>query len=118
MKIKSNDKIKVLAGKDKGKTGKVLQVLDTGKKIRVVVEGINLLIKHQKPRKQGEKGERIQFPAPLDISNVAFICSKCNKTSRVSFKITKLNTDSDDTSGAKKKRQVKNRVCRKCQEVI
>ena len=85
MKIKKNDKVKVLAGKDKGKTGKVLSVLTA--KNRVVVEGINLLNKNMRPKKQGEKGQRIQFPAPFNMSNVALIDPQSNKQARVGYKI-------------------------------
>lgn len=85
MKIKKNDKIKVLAGKDKGKTGKVLSVLTA--KNRVVVEGINLLNKNMRPKKQGEKGQRIQFPAPFHMSNVALIDPQSNQPARAGYKI-------------------------------
>ena len=102
MKLKTNDTVKVLHGKNRGKTGKILQVLPgLGK---VSVEGINQLIKNLKPRKEGEKGQRITFPSPIDISNLALICPKCGKSTRVGFK--KL----DD---GKKLRQ-----CKKCKETI
>ncbi len=109
MKIKTGDKVKILAGKDKGKTGKVLQVFV--KENRVVVEGLNLLLKHQRARKQGESGQRIQFPAPINTSNLAFICPKCGSTTRVGYKIENISDDSG-------KRSVKNRICRKCKETI
>ena len=84
MKLKKGDKVKVLAGKDRGKTGVVLQVLTD--KNKASVEGINLLVKNIKPQKSGEKGQRIKFPAPLQLSNLALICSKCGKTTRVGYK--------------------------------
>jgi large subunit ribosomal protein L24 len=102
MKIKKGDKIKVLTGKDRGKTGKVLQVFT--KKRKISVEGINLMTKHLRPKKEREKGQKIQFPAPLDITNVMLICPKCNKPTRVGVKILE-----------NKKRQ---RRCKKCQEII
>lgn len=108
MKIKKGDKVIILSGKDKGKTGKVLQVFVAEK--RVVIEGLNLLLKHQRPKKQGEKGQRIQFPAPMNISNVSLICPKCNKRTRVGYQIIK----SEDKSNKK----IKNRICQKCKEVI
>lgn len=108
MKIKTGDKIQVLAGKDKGKTGKVLQIFVTEN--RVVIEGLNLMIKHQRPQKQGEKGQRIQFPSPMDISNVAMVCSKCGKLTRIGTKEIK----SEDS----KKKNTKSRICKKCNEVI
>jgi len=102
MKIKKGDKIKVLLGKDKGKTGKVLQVLN--KKEKISVEGINLTTKHMKPRKEKEKGQKIQFPAPIDVTNAILICPKCNKPTRIGFK----------TLENKKH----HRMCKKCQEII
>jgi len=97
MKIRRGDKVKVISGKDKGKTGKVLKVFPRLGK--VVVEGINILKKHQKPRRQGEKGGRISFPGPISISNVQLICTKCEKPTRVGF----------EKSGEKKVR-----ICKKC----
>lgn len=85
MRIKKNDKVKILAGKDKGKTGKVLAII-AGKN-KVTVEGINLLYKNMRPKKQGEKGQKIQFPAPLNVSNVALLDPKTNKQTRVGYKI-------------------------------
>lgn len=110
MNIKKGDKVQVIAGKDKGKTGKVLQVFPSKK--RVSVEGLNLLIKHLRPRRQNEKGQRIEFPAPFDISNMMLLCPKCNKPTRVAYKIQK----SEGTSQTKKSK--KYRVCKKCKQVI
>lgn len=84
MRIKKDDKVKILAGKDKGKTGKVLAIL-AGKN-KVTVEGVNLLYKNMRPKKQGEKGQKIQYPAPLNVSNVALIDPKNNKPTRVGYK--------------------------------
>jgi len=109
MKIKTGDKVKILAGKDKGKSGKVLQVFT--KEERIVVEGLNLLLKHQRPRKQGETGQRIQFPAPLNISNVALICPKCGAAARVGFKVEKNTAETG-------KKNIKSRICKKCKEII
>lgn len=105
MKIKKGDKVKILAGKDKGKTGKVIQVFP--EKNRVVVEGRNILIKNVRPRRQGEKGQKVEFPAAVSASNVELICPKCNKPSRVGYKIL---------GGEQKRRKV--RMCRKCKELI
>ncbi len=102
MKNKKGDKVKILTGKDKGKTGKVLKVVKSAGKISI--EGINLRIKHMRPQKQGEKGQRIQFPAPMDISNVMLICPKCSQATRVGMK--KLEDKS------------KVRVCKKCKETF
>lgn len=104
MKIKKGDRVKVIAGKDKGKKGKVLQVYAARNKASV--EGINLAIKHVKPRKQNEKGQKIEFPAPLNISNLMLLCPKCNKSTRIAFKIL---TDQKNN---------KVRICAKCKELI
>ncbi len=85
MNIKKGDKVIVLAGKDKGKTGKVLQVFSKLK--RVSVEGVNVAYKNLKPRQQGEKGQRVEFPSPLHISNLALVDPKTNKPTRVGKKV-------------------------------
>jgi len=88
MKIKTGDKVKVLIGKDKSKTGKVVQVLNNKKnnQMYVVVDGANLLKKHMRPRRQGEKGQIIELPAPIHISNVMMIDNKTGKPTRVGYK--------------------------------
>jgi large subunit ribosomal protein L24 len=104
--IKKGDKVKILAGKDRGKTGKVLQIFVSEN--RASVEGLNLLIKHMRPRKKGEQGQRIEFPAPLNISNLMIVCPKCGKASRTGAKIV------SSEQGRKKKY----RVCKKCKQTI
>lgn len=85
MKIKTGDNVIMLSGKDKGKKGKVLKAFpSTGK---VVVEGINILKKHQKARQQGKSGEVIELPSPVDASNVALIDPKSNKATRINYKV-------------------------------
>ncbi len=88
MKIKTGDKVKVLSGKSRGKQGKVIQVLTNKKnnKIYVVVEGLNLLKKHIRPRRQGEKGQIIELPAPLHVSKVMLLDPKSGKPTRVGYK--------------------------------
>jgi large subunit ribosomal protein L24 len=110
MNIKKEDKVKILTGKDRDKIGKVLQVLPVRRKVSV--EGLNLLIKHLRPRRQGEKGQRIEFPAFIDASNVALICPKCGQATRVGYKIIKIEVADQ---GQKSK---KFRVCQKCKEII
>lgn len=68
MKIKKGDKVKVLAGKDKGKSGVILSTLT--KENKVIVEGINLVKKHNKAKKRGEKGVIVEISAPIHASNV------------------------------------------------
>jgi len=109
MKIKKGDKVKILAGKDKGKIGKVLQVFESAN--RASIEGLNLLVKHMRPRKQGEKGQRIEFPAPMNLSNVILVCTKCDKPTRVGYKY--LEVTKNDI-----KQNKKVRICKKCKQVI
>ena len=101
MRIRKGDQIQIIAGKDKGKSGKVLRVVP--EKLRIVVEGLNLAKKHMKPKKGGEKGQRIEVPMSLSISNVMLVCPKCGKLTRVEFKISKNE---------------KSRVCKKCKSEI
>ena len=105
MKIKKGDKVKVIAGKDKGKSGKVIQVFSAENKF--VIEGINLRYKNLRPRKANEKGQRIEFPAPLEGSNVALVCPKCGQATRVALEV----------SGRGRARS-KLRKCKQCQEVL
>lgn len=102
MRIKKGDKVKVLVGKDRGKTGKVLRVLPETE--RVSVEGVNLLYKNMRARKQGEKGQRIQFPGSLPASNVGLVCPKCGAVTRVGSKTLENGK--------------RVRACAKCHEVI
>lgn len=84
MKIKKGDTITMLIGKDKGKTGKILQVLP--KSGKAVVESLNLVKRHQRPKKQGQKGEIISRPRPIDISNVMLICRHCKSPARMGIR--------------------------------
>jgi large subunit ribosomal protein L24 len=85
MKIKKSDNVIVIAGKDKGKKGKVLKTLAL--KEKVVVEGVNIKKKHMRPRKSGQKGQIVDVAAPIHVSNVALIDPKTNKPTRVGMKI-------------------------------
>jgi large subunit ribosomal protein L24 len=81
MKIRTGDTVLVLSGKDRGKRGRVIRVMP--RENREVVEGINLAWKHQKPRLAGQKGTKIQIPAPLFASKVMLVCPHCDKPTRV-----------------------------------
>ena len=105
MRIKKGDNVKVMTGKDKGKSGKVIQVFPALNK--VVVEGVNIAYKHIRTRKEGEQGQKLEFAAPFSAANVMMICPKCSKPSRLGSK--ELQTDG-------KRRKV--RVCRKCKETV
>ena len=84
MKIKKDDKVIVLSGKDKGKQGKVLSA--DPKAMKVVVEGVNVATKHQKPMKQGQEGGIIKVETPIYASKVQLVCPKCEKGTRVAYK--------------------------------
>ena len=84
MKLKKGDNIIAIAGKDKGKKGKIVRVIP--KENKVVVEGINILKKHQRPRKTGEKGQVIKIAMPIHVSNVMVIDPKTEKGSRIGKK--------------------------------
>ena len=102
MKIKKNDNVLVTKGKDRGKKGKVVRVLQESNK--VVVGGINVMKKHQKPKKGGEKGKTISVEFPINVANVALVCPKCSAPTRVGYK--KLENGE------------KARACKKCNQEI
>ena len=85
MNIRRDDKVIVLSGKDKGKEGKVLSV--DPKAGKLVVEGVNVASKHQKPRKQGEQGGIIKVETPIYACKVQVLCPKCGKATRVAHKL-------------------------------
>ena len=101
MKIRKDDNVVILTGKDRGKSGKILQMLPKDRK--VVVQGANMMKRHQRPRRQGEKGQIVSKESPLDVSSVMVICPKCAKPTRVGYR----------TDGAEKER-----VCKKCHATI
>ena len=84
MKLKKGDNVIAVAGKDKGKKGKIIRVLPKDNK--VVVEGINILKKHQRPRKTGEKGQIMKIAMPMNASNVMILDPKTDKPSRIGKK--------------------------------
>lgn len=115
MKIKTNDIVKILSGKDHGKTGKVLHIIaakNSHQKSKVVVEGLNLRYKHVRPKNEREKGQRIMFPYPTDLSKVALVCPKCGRATRVGYQI------SENPNTTLKKKTIKQRICRKCRATI
>lgn len=79
--IKKGDNVVVIAGKDKKKTGKVLEV--SPKDGKVLVENVNIVTKHNKPRSQQDKGGIVKKPAAIDASNVMIVCPNCGKVTRV-----------------------------------
>ncbi len=106
MKLKTGDTVKILSGKDKGKTGKIMQIFPGLE--RIVVEGAGKRTRHLRPTKKGERGEKIEFSSPMARAKVQLVCSKCGKTTRISTK-----TIVEPTGKEKKVR-----VCKKCGETI
>ena len=102
MRIRTGDNVLVIAGRDKGKTGRIERHLPS--EGRVVVEGVNIVTKHMRGQPGVRQAGRIQFEAPIHASNVVLICNKCNQPTKA--KTTFLET------GARV------RSCTKCQEVI
>jgi large subunit ribosomal protein L24 len=100
--VKKDDQVKVIAGKEKGKTGKILRVLAT--KDSVLVEKVNLVKRHTRPSSQHRQGGIIEKESPIHISNVMIICTKCNSVVKMGRKLLEDG--------------VKVRSCKKCGEVI
>ena len=98
MHVKTGDKVVVLAGKDKGKTGAVIDSFPKEK--RVSVKGINIVVKHKKPRSAQDKGGITKLEGKIDASNVQVICPSCNKATRIANKVNEKGQ--------------KIRVCQKC----
>lgn len=98
MKLRKNDKVKIIAGKDKGKQGKIEKVYPKSNK--VLVMGINIYKKHIKKNEQFPQGGKVDLPRPIDVSKVMLICPKCNQPTRVGFII---------------ENKKKWRICKKCQ---
>lgn len=101
MRIKKGDLVKKIAGKDKGKQGKVIRTVPSEGKI--IVEKMNIVKKHQKARREGERGQRVEVAAPFDASNAMIICPSCGKATRVSYSMVK---------------DKKVRICKKCGKEI
>jgi large subunit ribosomal protein L24 len=100
--VKKDDLVMIVAGKDKGKSGKVLRVLP--EKERVLVESINLIKRHTRPSQSNSEGGIIEKEAPIALSNVQLLCPGCNKPARTGLKVL------EDGS--------KVRFCKKCNEIV
>lgn len=99
--IKKGDAVIVRVGKNRGKRGTVARVLPS--RGTLVVNGVNVYKKHVRPKRQGEKGQLVELPRPLRISNVALFCTRCDRGVRV---------------GSKIERGKKTRICRRCSQAI
>jgi large subunit ribosomal protein L24 len=104
MKLKKGDKVVVISGKDSREKvqGEILRAFPKTNKL--IVEGVNIAHKHQKPRKQGDQGGIIEIPTPIYANKVQLICPKCGQQTRVGYKFLEDKT--------------KARYCKKCSEVI
>ncbi|MCG8552334.1 MAG: 50S ribosomal protein L24 [Desulfobacterales bacterium] len=102
IRIKKDDKVKVLTGKDKGKIGKVLKVVK--KTNRIVVENINMVKVHQRPTQENPQGGIVEKAMPMDVSNLMLMCNSCVKPTRIGIK------QLDDGNRV--------RVCKKCNQHI
>jgi large subunit ribosomal protein L24 len=101
-KVRKNDMVMVITGRDRGKTGKVLRVIPA--RGRLVVERLNMVKRHTKPRGAASPGGIVEREAPLDISNVMVMCDRCNAPVRIGIR---FNAD-----------RSKSRVCRRCGDVL
>lgn len=101
MKLHTGDTVQIVKGKDKGKTGKIERVLPFDEK--VLIEGINQFKRHFKNRGFGKPSEIVTITKPLPVSNVAMVCPKCNKMTRIGYAI---------------QNDKKVRVCKKCEEAL
>ena len=109
MKLKKGDSVLIISGKDKGRSAKILRSFP--KERRILIEGLNLRKRHVRPKRQGEKGQVVSVPAPIDASNVKLLCPKCGKAVRLGYKIT---VSPSNSSGQVKKV----RICKKCKSEI
>jgi large subunit ribosomal protein L24 len=100
--VKKNDTVKVLAGKDKGKTGKVLKVFPVMNK--AIVQGINYATKHVRKKRQDKEGGIVHSETPISVSNLTVVCKGCGRPARIGFEVL--------GDGAK------TRFCKKCKEVL
>ncbi len=101
MKIKKGDKVRVIAGKDRGREGEVEKVLP--KKKAIVVAGLNIYKKAVRPRQKGDEGGIVEIAQPMDVSNVMLLCPNCSAPTRIGY----------DVSG-----EDKMRICKKCDQPI
>ena len=106
-KLKKEDTVKIIAGKDKGKQGRILKILRD--KDRVVVEGANIVKKAKKRRNQQDRGGIVEIEAAIHASNLMIVCKKCGPT-RIGYKL--------GGEDAKTGKPVKTRVCKKCGEAL
>ena len=113
MRIKQGDTVSIITGDDQGRTGKVLKVFPD--KETILIEGINIQKKHRRAKKEGEKGQIVEKPGPVSISNVKLVCPKCGKVTRVGYQV---KSEIQNPKSKVKKARLKVRICKKCKTVI
>jgi len=102
LKIKKSDTIQIIKGKDKGKKGKVLQIMLQTK--RALIEGLNMVKKHKRKTRQDQQGGIISIESPISISNIMYFCKTCDRPVRLGFLIQKDGT--------------KSRFCKVCKQTV
>jgi large subunit ribosomal protein L24 len=85
MKLRKGDEVEIIAGKDRGKRGKILRVFPADE--RILVDGVNMMKKHRKARGEGHKGERVEMPFPIHVSNAMLVCPETGKPTRVGYAV-------------------------------
>jgi large subunit ribosomal protein L24 len=116
LSLRKNDQVQVIAGREKGKSGKILKV--DAKNGRVTIEKINLVKKHTKPSQQNPQGGIVEKELPLHYSNVLLMCPKCNKGRRHGIKLVDKAAKKGAKGADKAAQQMKVRVCKKCGESL
>lgn len=101
MKLKKGDTVKIIAGKDRGKQGKIDKTFP--KLGKVLIPGVNMYKKHVRPQGEGKPGGIVDSVRPLPVANVALLCPKCGQQTRAGFQVSKTE---------------KHRICKKCKEAI
>ncbi len=112
--IRKNDQVEVIAGREKGKTGKVLKV--DSKTGRITIEKVNMVKRHVKPSQKNPQGGIVEKELPLNYSNVLLFCPKCNRGVRHGKKILEAGAGKGKKQEATKAKKV--RVCKRCETVI
>lgn len=116
LSIRKNDMVQVIAGREKGKTGKVLLV--NGKSGRVTIEKVNMLKRHVRPSQQNPQGGVLEKEAPIHYSNVLLFCPKCAKGVRHGHKMAEGGQGTKKKKGATASKSKRIRVCKKCGESL
>lgn len=112
VRIRKGDTVEVISGRERGKRGKVIRVLSADNSVNVLVERLNIIKKHMKPSPKIKEGGILEMEGPINISNVSMVCPKCDKITRIGFKV------SDDKAVLALSEAKNVRYCKKCKEII